>query len=304
MGCDLMLYEWEMNGPQSQSVWRFAPSPNGFLHLGHAYSALRNWLGAQESGGRFILRIEDIDTGRARPEFEDAIYEDLRWLGLRWETPVRRQSDHFGEYALAVERLQAMGLVYPCFCTRGDIAACVEGAPDWPRDPDGAPVYPGTCRALSETARRAHLMAGHNAAMRLDMAAACARVDCMIGWTEYGESREARDVRAEPQVWGDVIVARRDVPASYHIAVVVDDALQGVTDVVRGMDLFHATSVHRLLQTLLDLPAPVYRHHRLILDAEGKKLSKSRSSETLCDLRARGVRPDEIRERLGLMPCV
>jgi glutamyl-Q tRNA(Asp) synthetase len=161
-----------MNDAQSQSVWRFAPSPNGYLHLGHACSALRNFDAARKAGGRFLLRIEDIDLGRARPEFEEAIFEDLAWLGLEWETPVRRQSEHFGEYALAVERLDAQGLIYPCFCTRGGIAACVAASPDWPRDPDGAPVYPGTCRDLSETERRAHLLAGHNAAMRLDTAAA------------------------------------------------------------------------------------------------------------------------------------
>jgi glutamyl-Q tRNA(Asp) synthetase len=289
-----------MNDAQSQSVWRFAPSPNGYLHLGHAYSALRSFDSARKAGGRFLLRIEDIDISRARPEFEAAITEDLAWLGLTWETPVRRQSEHFGEYALAIERLDAQGLIYPCFCTRGDIAARVAASPDWPRDPDGAPVYPGTCRALSETERRAHLMAGRNAAMRLDMPAACSRVEQVLGWTEYGEGDTPRDVRAEPQVWGDVILARRDVPASYHTAVVIDDALQGVTDVVRGMDLFHATSVHRLLQALLDLPAPLYRHHRLFLDADGKKLSKSRGSETLRDLRAAGVTPAQIRERLGL----
>lgn len=292
-----------MNGAQSQSVWRFAPSPNGYLHLGHALSALRNWDGARRSGGRFLLRIEDIDVSRARPEFEAAIYEDLAWLGIEWETPVRRQSGHFGEYAVAVERLDAMGLVYPCFCTRGDIAARVAEAPDWPRDPDGAPVYPGTCRDLSDGERRAHLLAGHNAAMRLDMECAREEIDHMLGWTEYGEGDTPRDVRAEPQVWGDVILARRDVPASYHIAVVLDDALQGVTDIARGEDLFQATSVHRLLQTLLDLPAPSYRHHRLVLDADGKKLAKSRGSETLRDLRAAGASPDDIRRLVGLAPA-
>ncbi|MFO1169302.1 MAG: tRNA glutamyl-Q(34) synthetase GluQRS [Rhodoblastus sp.] len=292
-----------MNGAQSQSVWRFAPSPNGYLHLGHAYSALRNFYGARACGGRFLLRIEDIDIGRARPEFEQAIYDDLAWLGLEWETPVRRQSQNFADYALAVERLDEMGLVYPCFCTRADIAASVADAPDWPRDPDGAPLYPGTCRDMSETERRAHLMAGRNAAMRLDMNAACARAEGMIGWTEYGEGDTARDVRAEPQVWGDVVLARRDVPASYHVAVVIDDALQGVTDVARGMDLFQTTSVHRLLQVLLDLPAPAYRHHRLILDDEGKKLAKSRDSKTLRDLRAEGATPADIRRMVGIQPA-
>jgi glutamyl-Q tRNA(Asp) synthetase len=284
----------------SQSVWRFAPSPNGYLHLGHAYSALRNFDGARAAGGRFLLRIEDIDQGRSRPEFEQAIFEDLEWLGLEWEGPVRRQSDHFSDYALAVERLDAMGLVFPCFCTRSDVAGEVAAQADWPRDPDGAPLYPGTCRALDEATRRKHLMAGHNAAMRLDMAEAGARFDHMLGWREHFEGDDFREVRAEPQIWGDVVIARRDVPASYHIAVVVDDALQGVTDVARGMDLFYATSVHRLLQELLDLPAPAYRHHELILDAEGKKLSKSKGAETLRDLRAKGATPADVRRLVGL----
>ena len=289
-----------MSEPQSQSVWRFAPSPNGLLHLGHAYSALRNFEGARRSGGRFLLRIEDIDSGRSRPEFEAAIYEDLAWLGLDWETPVRRQSEHLGEYALAVDRLKNRGVVYPCFCTRAEISRAAEGQADWPRDPDGAPLYPGTCKRMKRDRREAFLMAGRHAAMRLDMPDACARLEQTLGWREFGEGEDCRDVRAEPQLWGDVIVARRDIPTSYHLAVVIDDALQGVTDVARGMDLFHATSVHRLLQALLDLPAPNYRHHRLILDEEGDKLAKSRGSTTLRDLRAAGATPADIRRMVGL----
>lgn len=289
-----------MSETQSQPVWRFAPSPNGLLHLGHAYSALRNFDGARQSGGRFLLRIEDIDTGRSRLEYEAAICEDLDWLGLQWETPVRRQSEHLGEYALAVDRLRNLGVVYPCFCTRGEIAAAVEGQPDWPRDPDGAPLYPGTCKRMSREQRKEFLLAGRHAAWRLDMPDACARLEQTLGWREFGEGDEGRDVRAEPQVWGDVIVARRDVPTSYHLAVVVDDGLQGVSDVARGMDLFNATSVHRLLQSLLDLPAPNYRHHRLILDEQGAKLSKSRGSKTLRDLRAEGATPADIRRMVGL----
>ncbi len=289
-----------MSQGQSQPVWRFAPSPNGYLHLGHAYSALRNFDGARRTGGLFLLRIEDIDPGRSRPEFEAAIYQDLDWLGISWETPVRRQSEHLGEYALAVDRLRNRGVVYPCFCTRGEIAEAVAGQADWPRDPDGAPLYPGTCKRMSRATREAHLMAGRHAAMRLDMADACARLEQTLGWREFGEGDECRDVRAEPQVWGDVVIARRDTPTSYHLAVVIDDALQGVTDIARGMDLFHATSVHRLLQALLDLPAPDYRHHRLILDAGGQKLSKSRGSPALRDLRAGGATPDDIRRMVGL----
>lgn len=289
-----------MSEAQSQSIWRFAPSPNGYLHLGHAYSALRNFDGARRAGGRLLLRIEDIDQGRSRPAFEAAIYQDLDWLGVSWETPVRRQSEHLGEYALAVDRLRNRGVVYPCFCTRGEIARAVEGQAEWPRDPDGAPLYPGTCKRMSRETREAHLMEGRHAAMRLDMADACARLEQPLGWREFGEGEEGRDVRAEAQVWGDVVVARRDTPTSYHLAVVIDDALQGVTDVARGMDLFHATSVHRLLQELLDLPAPNYRHHRLILDGAGDKLSKSRGSRTLRDLRAEGATPQDIRRMVGL----
>lgn len=255
---------------------------------------------ARESGGRFLLRIEDIDTGRARPEFEDAIFEDLAWLGLSWEEPVRRQSDHFDDYAQALERLQALDLLYPCFCTRAEIAAAIGDQPDWARDPDGTPLYPQTCRALAadDVARR--LASGQNAALRLRMNQAVAQAATILGWREYGDASEPRDVRAEPMRWGDVAIARKDVPASYHLAVVVDDALQGVTDVVRGADLMQATSVHRLLQALLDLPAPDYRHHSLVLDKDGRKLSKSEGATSLRALRAQGASPDEIRAMAGV----
>lgn len=281
-------------------VFRFAPSPNGYLHLGHARSALMNHDLARACGGRFILRIEDLDLGRARPEFEEAIYEDLAWLGVTWEEPVRRQSDHFGDYEQALERLQAMDLLYPCFCTRADIAAAIGDNPNWPRDPDGSPLYPQTCRALSGEEVAPRLASGLHAARRLRMNQAVAQAATILGWQEYGEANEPRDVRAEPMSWGDVVVARKDVPASYHLAVVVDDALQGVTDVVRGVDLMQATSVHRLLQALLGLPAPVYRHHSLILDHEGKKLSKSDGSTGVRELRAKGVTPDQVRAWAGV----
>ncbi len=289
-----------MSAAQSQPVWRFAPSPNGYLHLGHAYSALRNFDGARLSGGRFLLRIEDIDQGRSRPGFEAAIYEDLAWLGLEWEEPVRRQSEHLGEYAVAIDRLRTHKILYPCFCTRSEIAQAVADRPDWPRDPDGAPLYPGTCKRMSRETREGFLMAGRHAAWRVDMPDACARLEQPLAWREFGEGEDCRDVRAEPQVWGDLVIARRDTPTSYHLSVVVDDALQGVTDVARGMDLFHATSVHRLLQTLLELPAPNYRHHRLILDDGGDKLAKSRGSRSLRDLRAEGASPADIRRMVGL----
>ena len=276
-----------------QKVFRFAPSPNGFLHLGHAYSALLNFTLARQSGGRFLLRIEDIDTGRARPEFEAAIYEDLDWLGLAWEQPVRRQSEHFDDYAQALIRLDAMGLLYACDCKRSDIAQFAAKHADWPRDPDGAPHYSGACRRKARRPARDVLAQG-GVALRLDMQKALARAEQGLSWREV----DAGDVAADPAQWGDVVLARKDTPASYHIAVVVDDALQGVTDVVRGRDLYYATSLHRLLQALLDLPAPTYRHHDLLLDETGEKLSKSRASMTLRALRAEGVTAQEIRRRL------
>src|SRR4051794_8600681 len=266
---------WDMPPP----VFRFAPSPNGFLHLGHAYSALLNFDSARASGGRLLLRIENIDATRCRPEFEAAIYEDLGWLGISWETPVRRQSEHLDLYREAVARLAAQGLIYPAFETRADIARLVaqrETTGAWPRDPDGSPLYPGSARSLASQDRARLLESGAPFAWRLDMATACARAGDLY-WTEAGEgpNRESGKVAAEPQAWGDVILARKETPTSYHLSVVIDDALQGVTQVVRGQDLFRATSVHRLLQKLLELPEPVYHHHRLVLDEDGQKLSKS-----------------------------
>lgn len=279
---------------------RFAPSPNGYLHLGHAYSALKNYQMAQRQGGRFLLRIEDIDLGRARPEYEDAIYEDLAWLGIRWEEPVRKQSDHFGEYALALEKLSGKGVLYACTCTRGEIAEFVRGQKNWPRDPDGSPVYPGTCRNLTAAERLRQAQSGKAVSQRIDMNQAISLLQGPLGWCEFGEGDSPRMVSAQPSAWGDAMVGRKDVPGSYHVAVVVDDALQGVTDIVRGMDLFEATSLHRLLQEMLDLPAPNYHHHRLISDESGRKLSKSAGSKALRDLRAQGASADEVRAMLGL----
>ncbi len=273
-------------------VFRFAPSPNGFLHLGHAYSALLNFELARESGGRFLLRIEDIDLARAKPEYEAAIYEDLSWLGLDWERPVRRQSEHFADYAAALEQLDARGLLYPCACTRGEIARAAGENP--PRDPDGAPLYPGTCRGKPRGHLREILAVG-GVALRLDMAKALELLGAeaqALSWREHAEG----EIAADPKRWGDVVLARKDTPTSYHLAVVVDDALQGVTDVVRGADLKPATGLHRLLQCLLGLPAPSYRHHALLLCAEGEKLSKSRRSKTLRDLRAEGLSAAAVRE--------
>jgi|SRR5580704_2961301 glutamyl-Q tRNA(Asp) synthetase len=285
-------------------VFRFAPSPNGYLHLGHAYSALANFDFARRAGGRFLLRIEDIDTVRCRPEFEAAIYEDLGWLGIAWETPVRRQSEHLADYGEAVERLLAEGLVYPSFESRGEIARLVaqrEADAPWPRDPDGAPLYPGAAKLLSPEARAQTIGSGAPFALRLDMAAACARAG-EFGWVEHGRGPdgETGTVAARPQAWGDVILARKETPTSYHLAVVIDDALQGVTEVVRGVDLFWSTSVHRLLQVLLGLPAPAYRHHGLILDGERQKLSKSTQATGLRELRAGGATPADIRRLVGL----
>jgi glutamyl-Q tRNA(Asp) synthetase len=280
------------------SVFRFAPSPNGFLHLGHALSALLNHDMAKAEGGRLLLRIEDIDATRCRPEFEAAIYEDLAWLGIEWEKPVRRQSEHLAEYRAALERLEALGLVYPAFESRAEIARLVAARQPWPRDPDGAPLYPGSARALSPQ-ERGHRRAGEDHTLRLDVRTALARLKGLLAWMETGDGA-AREVAADPAAWGDVILGRKDTPTSYHLSVVLDDALQGVTQVVRGRDLYEATSVHRLLQQLLGLPAPLYHHHRLLLDRDGNKLAKRDPSTTLRDLRAQGWTAEAVRAAVGL----
>ena len=282
-------------------VFRFAPSPNGYLHLGHALSALLNADMARAAGGRLLLRIEDIDATRCRPDYEAAIYEDLGWLGLRWEEPVRRQSEHFADYRAALGRLEAMGLVYPAFESRAEIAALVAAREPWPRDPDGVPLYPGTAKALSAAERSDRIASGAPYALRLDMAAALTRVP-RLTWSETGAGPNGQTdiVAADPAAWGDVVLARKDTPTSYHLAVVVDDAAQGVTDIVRGRDLFHATSVHGLLQVLLDVPAPRYHHHRLLLGTDGRKLSKSTQATGLRELRSRGLTPPDIRRLAGL----
>jgi glutamyl-Q tRNA(Asp) synthetase len=258
---------------------------------------------ARAADGRLLLRIEDIDRTRCRPDYEAAIYQDLAWLGLAWEEPVRRQSEHFAAYREALERLTAMGLVYPCFESRGDIARLVaarEQSGPWPRDPDGVPHYPGTAKELSADERRRR-MAEEPYALRLDMGAALARAGT-LDWTETGRGPkgETGRVPANAAQWGDVVLGRKEAPTSYHLAVVLDDALQGVTHVVRGDDLFWATGVHRLLQHLLDLPVPIYHHHRLIRDADGRKLAKSTNATGLRELRARGTTPADIRKLVGL----
>lgn len=282
------------------SVFRFAPSPNGYLHLGHAYSALANAEYARRMGGRFLVRIEDIDTTRCREDLVAASLEDLAWLGLSWEKPVLRQSAHFSRYRAAAVDLEAMGLLYPCFCTRNDIAQASGGSPM--RDPDGAQVYPGTCRHLDAATREMRRASGDPFALRLDMTAALARIGGRrFGWREAsGERLETvTEITAHPEKWGDVVLVRKEIPTSYHLSVVLDDALQGVTHVVRGTDLYEATAIHRVLQALLGLPEPFYHHHALIRDEAGGKLAKSAASKPLRALRAEGVTPAEIRERLG-----
>ncbi len=296
----------------SRPVFRFAPSPNGRLHLGHALSALVNFERARAACGRFLLRLEDIDTERCRPEFDAAIREDLAWLGIAFEEPVRRQSEHFDAYRVALADLDRRGLLVRSFATRREIAtaaaaAVAAGAP-WPLDPDGVPLFPGDAALLSadDIARRAAV--GEPAATRLAMAAALEAVGTIAGaplsWTETGEGPggETGTVLAQPEAFGDVVLARKETPTSYHLSVVVDDALQGVTHVVRGADLFAATAVHRLLQTLLRLPEPVYYHHRLVLGPDGRKLAKSNRDTSLAELRAGGATPADIRRMVGLSP--
>ena len=272
-------------------VTRFAPSPTGYLHLGHAASALAGYEAARQAGGRFLLRIEDIDGGRCRPEYEAAIYEDLAWLGLSWEQPVRRQSEHMDVYAAALDRLKEAELVYPCFCTRRDIAEAVRAPHLDHVGPDG-PLYPGLCRVLTTTERARRIAGGAPYALRLDAARAASGLDPMV-WQEAREGLVAVD----PLLFGDVVLARKDVPASYHLAVVVDDALQGVTLVTRGRDLYAATHVHRTLQALLGLATPQYCHHPLITDSAGQRLAKRHDALSIRALRAEGVSAAELRER-------
>ncbi|SDP48330.1 glutamyl-Q tRNA(Asp) synthetase [Phyllobacterium sp. YR620] len=283
-------------------VFRFAPSPNGYLHLGHAYSALLNQKMARESGGRLLLRVEDIDRERCSPELEAAMLEDLRWLGITFEEPVRRQSEHFPVYQQALQRLTDMGLVYPAFLSRGEVRRIAEtiggGIEHWPHDPDGALLYPPHDRKLSRDERTCRIDDGSPYALRLDMERALAAIPAPLSWHEEGAGESS--VEARPQDWGDVIIARKDVPTSYHLSVVIDDAAQGVTHVVRGRDLFQSTSVHRILQHLLEIEPPVYHHHALILDRDGEKLSKSRRDTSLRELRQAGVTGQQIFAMVGL----
>jgi len=282
-------------------VFRFAPSPNGELHLGHALSALVGYGRAKSVGGRFLLRIEDIDVGRTRPEFVAGIFEDLRWLGLEWAEPVLFQSQRMDAYRAAAERLEVLGLLYQCFATRSEIEAAADGT----LDPDGAPLYPGLWKGRTRAEIVGKRAINAPSALRIDMAAARrAAADKLRGaplrFVEESEDSTRQTVEAHAERWGDAVIVRKDVPTSYHLAVVVDDAWQGVTHVTRGRDLYAATDLHRLLQVLLDLPEPIYRHHRLIVDEAGRKLAKSAGDTSLRLLREQGVSVAEVRRLIGL----
>ncbi len=277
-------------------ITRFAPSPTGRLHLGHAYSALFAYTEAIRHKGHFILRIEDIDTGRCRPEFEQGFFEDLAWLGLEWEEPVRRQSEHFDDYRKALDALDKNGLLYPCFCTRKEIQEEIARSESAPHGPEGA-LYPGTCRNLSTRERKDKICSGTPYALRLDVGKAISAFKSPLYWTDLSKGEQT----ATPEILGDVVLARKDVPASYHLCVTLDDHIQGVSVVTRGEDLFYASHLHRLLQELLVLDIPVWHHHKLLLDEEGKRFAKRNKSVTLQHLReASGKTPRQIMDMAGL----
>ncbi len=300
------------------AVTRFAPSPTGLLHIGHAFSALVAAEEAKRGDGRMLLRIEDIDGARCRAEFEDAIYQDLEWLGLTWENPVRRQSEHMDDYRRALSTLEGMGVLYPCFCTRADIRAEIERSGEAPQDDTGSPslgpVYPGTCRGMNEASRRTRLQSGKSYAMRLDLYRAMGIVEGAargrLEWREFpyqtpadsggeGKRGQPRIVTCDPTALGDVVLARKDVPTSYHLAVTLDDHTQGVTCVTRGQDLAPATHIHRILQSLLGFEVPDYVHHELIKDEDGKRLAKRADSKSLRAMREAGVSAANVRRLLG-----
>lgn len=288
---------------QSDIVTRCAPSPTGYLHLGHAYAAGIAFLRARQDGGRFLLRIEDIDGTRCRSEFTDAIFQDLAWLGLRWEQPVRWQSQHFDDYARALDHLRARELLYPCFCTRKQIQAEVAAAGQAPHGFEGT-VYPGICRQLSARDRESRMASGEAYALRLDMHAACRHAGRWpLVWQD--EAAGAQVVTPELLVsgFGDVVLARKETPASYHLCVSHDDALQGVTLVTRGQDLFVATHLHRLLQALFDWPVPVYAHHALLTDDSGERLAKRKNAPSLREMRTSGMTAEAVWQEAGLDPA-
>lgn len=282
---------------------RFAPSPTGQLHLGHAFSALTAFETAQKAGGRFLLRIEDIDTIRCQPEFEQAILDDLEWLGLTWETPVRRQSEHFDEYRAGLDRLMAMGVVYRCFKTRKEILEDIGRAPHHPGEGPEGIIYPGPAEPLSADEEAEKIAAGEPYAWRLSMTAVQARLGDLsrLTFQEIGEgpNGESGLCAIQPELIGDAILARKDIGTSYHLAVTLDDAKQDISHVIRGQDLFFATTMHRILQALLDLPVPVYQHHRLLTGDDGERFTKRDRSETLAAMRAAGADAADIRRQLG-----
>ena len=275
-------------------VTRFAPSPTGWLHLGHAYAALFAHEEARRASGRFLIRMEDIDQTRVRPEYEAAIFEDLAWLGLEWEDPVRKQSEHFDDYRAALEKLSSLGVLYPCFCTRKEIQDEIARAGQAPHGPDG-PLYPGVGRTLGADERERRIASGQPYALRLDVVKAVALIGRDLSWEDIDRGRQ----KADPAIFGDVVLARKETPTSYHLAVVVDDALQGITLVTRGEDLFEATHLHRLLQELLSLPVPQWRHHRLITDENGKRLAKRDDARSLRSLREQEWVPEQLKRRIG-----
>ena len=286
--------------PPDLTVTRFAPSPTGYLHLGHVRSALQGWRAARSAGGQFLLRLEDIDPTRCRHEYAAAILEDLAWLGLGWDGPVRKQSEHFDDYRRALDRLEAMGVLYPCFCTRREIQDEITRAGGAPHAQSGPP-YPGTCRRLDSRRRAEKRRSGIDYALRLDLARALALTGA-IEWIEEGENGAHRKL-ADPAPLGDVVLGRKDVPTSYHLADTVDDAVQGVTLVTRGEDLATSTHVHRVLQALLDLPTPRYRHHGLVMDAAGRRLSKRNQAMTVRAMRESGISRAEIIDlAIGIAP--
>jgi len=285
-----------MNDSEIQNasfVTRFAPSPSGRLHKGHAYSALLAYRAAEQAGGRFLLRIEDIDTARCKPEYTDGIFEDLAWLGLKWEMPVRVQSLHFNDYTAALNQLKATGVLYPCFCTRKDIQEEIARSKRAPHGPNG-PAYPRLCHGKSIDEQQSLVASGKAHAWRLDLPKALKLIPDPLVWHDALKG----DIAATPDELGDIILARKDTPTSYHLSVVVDDALQGITHVVRGQDLYHATHIHIVLQRLLGLPTPSYHHHPLLLDAKGERFAKRNKSETLQAIRASSISAEMLKEEL------
>ena len=280
-----------MNYPE---ITRFAPSPTGYLHIGHAYAALFAEKVARETGGRFILRIEDIDNARCKPGLEEAIYEDLNWLGLKWDEPVRRQSDHLADYTSALKRLSNLNLTYPCFCTRKGINAEIQRAGGAPHNSEVS-IYPGTCKLLTETERMKRIHEGQKHAIRLNIAEAL-KITGVLSWKDWRAGLKTANFKC----FGDIIIARKDIPTSYHLSVTVDDALQDITLVTRGEDLAESTPIHRLLQALLGYKSPRYCHHKLIKNREGKRLAKRDQAASIRSLRAKGKKPEDIRSMIGM----